>query len=458
MSEGGSPRFSRLGRALRSEEDARRPPVPVPDVGPFKRSFWRSPLRDPWLVSFLSSALLPLILICAVTGFLSQAAYDPRLGSNDLTGGYERGLYFFDWPAHPAWLYGLNQGLHVFSGIAATPILLAKLWAVIPKLWERPAVRSISHSLERLSLAALVGGILFVLFTGIVNIQYWYPWGEWSWLPGGGFGFLSGHYYGAVVFLAALALHVLLKVPTVAATFREHGVIRPLRVPRAETRASDPAESLSVPTDPDAPTVSRRGLIAVAGGTSLTLLLLGAGQSIGGPLRSIALLAPRGRDYGDGPNDFQINTTAAAAGIDPARTGADWRLELRSPRLAAPVRISREELLTLPQATEKLPIACVEGWTTEQTWSGIRLRDLARIAGVEVPGQLMVESLQEGGTLRKVTLSPNKVRQPRALLALRVNGADLSPDHGFPARIVVPALPGVHNTKWVARMTFEDAA
>ncbi|PZR79085.1 MAG: hypothetical protein DLM65_11490, partial [Candidatus Aeolococcus gillhamiae] len=32
---------------------------------------------------------------------------------------------------------------------------------------------------------------------------------------------------------------------------------------------------------------------------------------------------------------------------------------------------------------------------------------------------------------------------------LRVNGADLSFDHGFPARVIVPALPGVHNTKWV---------
>jgi DMSO/TMAO reductase YedYZ molybdopterin-dependent catalytic subunit len=42
----------------------------------------------------------------------------------------------------------------------------------------------------------------------------------------------------------------------------------------------------------------------------------------------------------------------------------------------------------------------------------------------------------------------------RALLALKVNGADLSPDHGYPARIIVPALPGVHNTKWVGRMSF----
>lgn len=38
---------------------------------------------------------------------------------------------------------------------------------------------------------------------------------------------------------------------------------------------------------------------------------------------------------------------------------------------------------------------------------------------------------------------------PIPSLPLRVNGADLSPDHGFPARVMVPTLPGVHNTKWV---------
>ena len=40
------------------------------------------------------------------------------------------------------------------------------------------------------------------------------------------------------------------------------------------------------------------------------------------------------------------------------------------------------------------------------------------------------------------------------MLALRVNGSDLSPDHGYPARVIVPAAPGVHNTKWVTSLTF----
>jgi DMSO/TMAO reductase YedYZ molybdopterin-dependent catalytic subunit len=41
---------------------------------------------------------------------------------------------------------------------------------------------------------------------------------------------------------------------------------------------------------------------------------------------------------------------------------------------------------------------------------------------------------------------------------LRVNGADLSLDHGYPARTVIPAAPGVHNTKWVERIVFQDHA
>ena len=60
------------------------------------------------------------------------------------------------------------------------------------------------------------------------------------------------------------------------------------------------------------------------------------------------------------------------------------------------------------------------------------------------------------GSFRRAALRANQVADPRSLLALFVNGEPLSPDHGHPARIIVPAAPGVLNTKWVARMTFGD--
>jgi DMSO/TMAO reductase YedYZ molybdopterin-dependent catalytic subunit len=111
----------------------------------------------------------------------------------------------------------------------------------------------------------------------------------------------------------------------------------------------------------------------------------------------------------------------------------------------------------MEQRTRSLPIACVEGWTTRQTWTGVPLAALAERAGVRGAGEVLVESLQPAGVLSKATLSGAEIADDSSLLALEVNGAALPLDHGYPARIIVPALPGVHNTKWVGAMTFRSA-
>ncbi|KAF4410499.1 molybdopterin-dependent oxidoreductase [Streptomyces lycii] len=406
--------------------------------GPFRTGFWRSPLRGPRLTSVLGMVLLPGVVILFVTGLLSYAAYNPDLAPvNDRTPdkGW-LGAVLFPWPTDPHWLYRLTQGVHVTLGIALVPVLLAKLWSVLPKLFVWPPVRSPAHGLERLSLLLLVGGGLFVFATGVLNVQLEYL------FPGS---FYPLHFYGSWVFMAAFAVHAAIRVPR---------AVRALRGRRARTEA-EAAEmaGLAAPA-PAAPTVSRRGALGVVGLGSLALLGTTAGQSIGGPLRETALLAPHGRDPGDGPNGFQINKTAAALGIRAADIGPRWRLTVRGGGRESV--LSRQDLLELDQHTADLPIACVEGWsTTDQRWSGVRLADLARLAGWEAePPGVFVESAQLAGAFRAAALRDNQVRDPRSLLALRVNGADLSADHGFPARIIVPAGPGVHNTKWVTRLTF----
>jgi hypothetical protein len=418
-----------------------------PPPGPFRPEAWRSPLRGPWLASMLSAALLPLLLVCTATGFLSHAAYEPDLGANSITGqgGIGFDLYGWRWPVSPAWLYAVTQGLHVVTGVAAIPLLLAKLWAVIPKLFEWPPIRSIAHAVERMGLALLVGAALFQLFTGVMNVQLYYPWN---------FAFVPVHYYGAFVFAGALAFHVALKLPVMRRALRERGVRTPLRDDLAATRPEPHREHTSAPVSPGPATISRRGLLASVGAGSLALGLMTAAQSVGGPVRRLGLLAPRGGTTGDGPNDFPVNTTAAAARVTPGMTGAGWRLAIEGERS---LELSRADLLAMEPATETLPIACVEGWSTTQTWTGVRLRELAVLAGVADVETLLVESLQPQGAFNRVTLSGLQATDERSLLALRVNDADLSLDHGFPARIIVPAMPGVHNTKWVARLTFRPA-
>jgi DMSO/TMAO reductase YedYZ molybdopterin-dependent catalytic subunit len=198
--------------------------------------------------------------------------------------------------------------------------------------------------------------------------------------------------------------------------------------------------------------VSRRGALALVGGGALFVAVLTAGQTLGGFTRRAALLLPRGRSRGEGPNDFQVNRTAAAAAITPANTGANWRLTVRGP--SRRMLLDRTALEAMPQHTAELLIACVEGWSTTQTWSGVRLRDLADLAGIPNPSWATVRSLERAGAFNRAVLQANQVGNPDSLLALHVNGVDLSFDHGYPARIIVPALPGVHNTKWVRSIEF----
>ncbi|WP_083933967.1 molybdopterin-dependent oxidoreductase [Sciscionella marina] len=407
---------------------------------------WRSPLRGPWLTSVFGAVLLVSLPIVIITGLLSYIAYGPQFGQAiPADVGWLR-LPGFDWPTGPSWLYRLNQGLHVGLGLVLIPVVLAKLWSVVPKLFAWPPARSIAQVIERLSLLLLVGGILFEIATGLLNTQYDYLFG---------FSFYTAHYYGGWIFLGAFVVHVAIKLPHMIRALRSRSLRTELRTARADTHPEPADSSDLVATDPAAATVSRRGALAMVGGGAALIAVLTAGQTLGGVTRYAALLLPRGRTPGDGPNGFPINRTATAAAIAPADTGPGWHLTLTGgPR---PVLLDREALLAMPQHTAELPIACVEGWSTTQTWTGVRLADLASLAGVPTPGSTHVQSLEQAGAFGQATLQANQTLHPDALLALKVNGTDLSPDHGYPARIIVPALPGVHNTKWVRSLDFRRA-
>ena len=312
-------------------------------------------------------------------------------------------------------------------GLALLPLLLFKLWSVIPKLFSWPPAATPAKALEKLANLLLVGSAFFQVLTGLTNAQLYYPWH---------FNFVVANYYGAWIFIAPVILHVAVKFPT----------MRKARATRNDVlgMAGDDLRS----PNPGPTTISRRGVMGLLGLTTGAVILTTAGQSAGGPFRKIALFAPRGRG-----EPFPVNKTAKVAKITPEMIGDGWRLRVVGSD-GSVTQFSRADLLAMPQHTYDLPIACVEGWSTTQTWTGVRLQDLQKVAGKGRAGTLHIVSLQPAGAFKQTTIGRQQVSDERSLLALKVAGKDLPLDHGYPARIIVPALPGVHNTKWVETLEF----
>ncbi len=397
-------------------------------------------MRGPWLTSVFGLILLIGIPIEFVTGLLSYAAYDPKLAGNDPNAAHGLfGLYLFNWITKPSWLYRVTEGTHVILGLVLVPVVLAKLWSVMPKLFQWPPWHSIAQLLERISLALVVGGIVFEMSTGILDIDYY-----------GQINFYSGHFYGAWAFMAGFALHVGVKFGDMVRALRSRSFRKELRTGLADTKP-EPVESSLIPQMPADPTISRRGILALIGGTSLAVLLLTAGEAIGGAMRELAVFGTHYRSPDTGPNHFPVNHTAASYGITSTDVGPDWRLSLLgSHRLS----LSRRQLLAMPQTTADLPIACTEGWSTQQRWTGVPLADLARLVGRDNPGPSQLKALGYG----YVILAGSQITAADSLLALRVNGADLSLDHGYPARVIVPSAPGTHQLKWMTEIVFTEEA
>jgi hypothetical protein len=157
-----------------------------------------SPLRDVRVTARVGRALGIAVTVCLVTGLISHLHQHP--------------IGWLPLPPYPSWGYRLSQGLHVATGTICVPLVLVKLFSVYPRLLEWPPARSVSHALERLSVAVLVASMLFELSTGLLNAAQWYPWG---------FSFPRAHFAVAWALVGAMLLHLAVKWPVILDALRQ---------------------------------------------------------------------------------------------------------------------------------------------------------------------------------------------------------------------------------------------
>ena len=219
------------------------------------------------------------------------------------------------------------------------------------------------------------------------------------------------------------------------------------------------------PTDP-----GRRGFLVRASTVAGAALVVGAaGQLVGRSRRSIEAsrkllrlpvtlgAVPKGADLGvegvapwrsGNVGFYRIDTALVVPTIDPN----EWRLRIHG-MVANELVLDYRDLLARELTEAWVTLCCVSNpvggdLVGNAWWSGVRLADLLREAGVSGRADAVLQTSHDNWTcgtpLSVLTDDRN------AMLAIAMNGEPLPVEHGFPVRTVVPGLYGyVSATKWL---------
>jgi DMSO/TMAO reductase YedYZ molybdopterin-dependent catalytic subunit len=146
----------------------------------------------------------------------------------------------------------------------------------------------------------------------------------------------------------------------------------------------------------------------------------------------------------------------------------DWSLEF-SGLVAAPMTLTLADLKTRPREEVTFTLECSgnsafpfnPGLVGNAVWAGTPLAPLLDEAGVDERGSEVVFWGADAGeqVWRDITITEQfarsmslaDVRADGALIVYEMNGHPLPPEHGFPARLIIPGWYGVANVKWLTR-------
>jgi DMSO/TMAO reductase YedYZ molybdopterin-dependent catalytic subunit len=133
-----------------------------------------------------------------------------------------------------------------------------------------------------------------------------------------------------------------------------------------------------------------------------------------------------------------------------------WDLKVEG-LVERPQTLGWEAFQALPRVQVRSDIHCVTRWSRyDNLWEGVSIGEVLRRAGIAPGARFAIVHAEHGYT---TNLPLRELDQDDVLLADRHDGAPLSPEHGWPLRLVVPRRYFWKSAKWVRRIELagEDA-
>jgi DMSO/TMAO reductase YedYZ molybdopterin-dependent catalytic subunit len=141
------------------------------------------------------------------------------------------------------------------------------------------------------------------------------------------------------------------------------------------------------------------------------------------------------------------------AGSVPAIDLATWDLKI-SGEVERPLTLTWEQLRELPSREVTVDIHCVTRWSRfDTTFKGVHWSEIAKLV-VPKPSARFVVAHAEQGFTSNVPLAA--IEDEQALIAYEADGEPLTPDHGWPVRLVVPSRYFWKSAKWLRGLELLD--
>jgi DMSO/TMAO reductase YedYZ molybdopterin-dependent catalytic subunit len=142
-------------------------------------------------------------------------------------------------------------------------------------------------------------------------------------------------------------------------------------------------------------------------------------------------------------HDFPV----LSAGPTPHTPLAEWGFTIRHAD-GRTIRWSWDELMALPREAPTVDIHCVTKWSKFETkWEGVAVDRLLDAADGATDDERFIVAFSDGGYTTNLPLAD--VTGGKAWIAFGYNGEPLPPQHGGPARLLVPHLYFWKSAKWV---------
>jgi DMSO/TMAO reductase YedYZ molybdopterin-dependent catalytic subunit len=134
------------------------------------------------------------------------------------------------------------------------------------------------------------------------------------------------------------------------------------------------------------------------------------------------------------------------AGDVPRTDLATWDFKVFG-EVEEPLTLTFDELKALPTTEITTDIHCVTRWSRFDTsFTGVHWRDLAALVKPEPSARYVVAHAEQDYT---ANVPISALQDEQALIAWGADGEDLTPDHGWPLRLVVPSRYFWKSAKWL---------